>query len=110
MWLRKRQAIREGEDTKVLSGARARALGVGAECSEVVLEALEVGAGWVLMLLCPRSGGSGAGVGVWGSEVDHVAGQAVDGFLDRFAEGGVGMDVAGDLVDGEVPLLGEGEL
>ncbi|GLP68833.1 hypothetical protein TUSST3_54560 [Streptomyces sp. TUS-ST3] len=33
--------------------------------------------------------------------------ETVDGFLDRLAEGGVGVDVAGDLMDGEVPLLGQ---
>jgi hypothetical protein len=43
------------------------------------------------------------------SEVDHVASETVDGFLDRFAQRGVGVDVAGHLSRGEVPLLGKGE-
>src|SRR3954467_3666250 len=42
--------------------------------------------------------------------VDHVPCEAVDGFLDRLAQGRVGGDIAGGLVDGEVPLLGQGEL
>src|ERR1044072_2030170 len=42
--------------------------------------------------------------------VDHVAGEAVGGSLDRLAEGRVGVDVAGDLVNGEVPLLGQRQL
>src|SRR6185295_15739509 len=41
------------------------------------------------------------------SEVDHVAGDALDRFLDRLGERRVGEDVAGDLVGGEVPPLGE---
>lgn len=45
-----------------------------------------------------------------GSEVDHVAGEAVERFLECFAEGGVGVDVAGQFGGGQVPLLREGEL
>src|SRR2546425_9842738 len=44
------------------------------------------------------------------SEVDHVPGEAVESFLQRFAECGVGVDVAGQLGGGQVPFLGEGEL
>ena len=43
------------------------------------------------------------------SEADHVAGDALDGFLDRLGERGVREDVPRDLVGGEVPLLREGE-
>lgn len=38
-----------------------------------------------------------------------MTGQAVHGLLDGLAQGRVSMHIAGDLVDGEVPLLGEGE-
>ena len=38
-------------------------------------------------------------------EVDHVAGDALDGLLDRLGQRRVGEDVAGHLVGGEVPLL-----
>ncbi len=43
------------------------------------------------------------------SEVDHVASETVDGFLDGFTQGGVRVDVAGHLSRGELPLLGKGK-
>src|SRR5690606_13660224 len=42
--------------------------------------------------------------------VDHMAGKAVDGFLDRLAERRVSVDVACHFVNGEVPLLRQREL
>src|SRR6478735_1401976 len=44
------------------------------------------------------------------SEVDHVAGKAVETLLQRLRQRWVGVDVAGELVYPEVPLLGEREL
>jgi hypothetical protein len=38
-----------------------------------------------------------------------VPGQAVNGLLDLLAQRGVGVHVAGDLVNPEVPLLGQGQ-
>ena len=38
-----------------------------------------------------------------------MAGDALDGLLDRLGQRRVGEDVAGDLVGGEVPLLGQGQ-
>src|SRR6266545_6601722 len=43
-------------------------------------------------------------------EVDHVAFEAVESLLHRLAQGGVGVYVAGQLLGGEVPLLGQGQL
>src|SRR5690349_1232278 len=40
-------------------------------------------------------------------QVDHVAGDALDGLLDGLGQRRVREDVAGDLVGGEVPLLGQ---
>src|SRR3954453_23123792 len=44
------------------------------------------------------------------SEVDHVAGKAVEALLQRLRQRGVAVHVAAQLVDREVPLLGEREL
>lgn len=43
------------------------------------------------------------------SEVDGVAGQSVEAFLQTLAEGGVGVHVAGQLGGGQVPELGCGQ-
>src|SRR5690348_4033890 len=42
-------------------------------------------------------------------EIDHVAGDALDGLLDRLGQRRVREHVASDLVGGEVPLLREGQ-
>src|SRR4051794_33583547 len=44
------------------------------------------------------------------SEVDHVAGEAVDGLLQRLGQRRVGVHVARELGGREVPLLREGQL
>ena len=38
-----------------------------------------------------------------------MPGEAINGLLDRLAQRGVGVHVAGDLVDPEVPQLGQGQ-
>ena len=43
-------------------------------------------------------------------EVDHVAGQAMEAFLQCLRQGRVGVHVAGQLGDREVPLLSQREL
>ena len=44
------------------------------------------------------------------SEVDHVAVEPVEGFLQRFAECGVHVYVSGEFERTEVPLRGESQL
>ena len=51
-----------------------------------------------------------AETGAGSSEVDHVPCEAVDGFLQGLRQRRVRVHVAGQLVDGEIPLLREGEL
>lgn len=53
---------------------------------------------------------AGPRVGPASSEVDHVSCETVDGLLQRLAQSRVRVDVARELVDREVPLLGQGQL
>jgi hypothetical protein len=43
------------------------------------------------------------------SEINHVAGDSLGGFLDGLRQAGVGVDVAAYLIGGEIPQLGQGE-
>ena len=43
-------------------------------------------------------------------KIDHVAGEAVEALLQRLGQRRVGVDVAGQLVGGEVPLLRQRQL
>jgi hypothetical protein len=42
-------------------------------------------------------------------EVDHLSGQAMKGFLQRLGQRRVGVDVADQFFDGQIPALGQGE-
>jgi hypothetical protein len=42
-------------------------------------------------------------------EIDHVAAESVEGLLERFGQGGMGVDVAHQFVNGEIPALCECE-
>ncbi len=44
------------------------------------------------------------------SEVDHVAGEAVEAFLQRLGHRRMGVHVAGQLVGGQIPFLRQREL
>ena len=43
-------------------------------------------------------------------EIDHVTAESMKGLLERFGQGGMGVDVAHQLVNGEIPALCECEL
>ena len=43
-------------------------------------------------------------------EVDHLPGQAVKRFLQCFRQCRVGVDIADQFLDGQIPALGQGEL
>jgi hypothetical protein len=44
-----------------------------------------------------------------GLEIDHVAAESMEGLLERFGQGGMGVDVAHQFVNGEIPALCECE-
>jgi hypothetical protein len=44
-----------------------------------------------------------------GLEIDHVAAESMEGLLERFGHGGMGVDVAHQFVNGEIPALCECE-
>jgi hypothetical protein len=44
-----------------------------------------------------------------GLEIDHVTAESMEGLLERFGQGGMGVDVAHQFVNGEIPALCECE-